>query len=180
MNRLPIFPTVPLVDGVVSPEQGSVALVSTNVSTLAVFHNKTTYQSKTNKVKAVMLQMHVTVDIPATGEGEVTIQLIGNPTLSDAPTYTSIDANNSIIEYDHTPGTGASVDYASGGKVVHSFQLSYSASTGNQASFSTDDKIEAERIGAVAYPDNSFVLLAKDLGGNAVTVRFHFVWEELL
>jgi hypothetical protein len=69
------------------------------------------------------------------------------------------------------------VSYSSGGKVVVNEVVDYLQA--NRGGSTSEANITAEQIGAVAYPDDSFAILAKDIGGNNVTVRFSFLWEEV-
>jgi len=39
--------------------------------------------------------------------------------------------------------------------------------------------VDAQRLGAIAYKDNTFAVIAKDLAGNNVTIRTSLNWEEL-
>lgn len=172
------FPNTAIVNGVAA-DQGSMTLTSTNVGTVVIFHSKTTYKTKTNKVEAELLQMDVSVDDPPSGSGDVIIQLVAQPTLSGAASYTDIDSDNSIIEYDHTAGTGASVSYSSGGRVIRTLAIPYDAAKGNNAAITGGQVVDARRLGAIANPDDTFCLIAKDRGGNGVTVRCNLNWEEL-
>lgn len=169
------FPVAALTAGATS--QGQVTLSGTNVSTLAVFHNKTTYNSRINKKKARLLSYNFSVDISAgSSYGVVVFQMVANPTLSGAATYSDIETTGSVIEYDHVTGTGASVSYASGGKVILNEHADYVQA--NKGGAVGEGSLDAERIGAVTYPGDTFAILAKDLGGNNATVRFSFTWEE--
>lgn len=171
------FPNTAIVNGVAA-EQGEITLTSTNVGTLAVFHNKTTFNSKTNKIRVNLLRYKFWIDAPSTSViGTLLFQVIANPTLSGAATYADIETNNSVMEVDHTNGTGASVTYASGGKVVLTEILDYAG--GNKGSIAGSGEFDAQKLGLYGYPGDSFAIIAKDRGGNNVTVRFVFDWEEL-
>ena len=105
-------------------------------------------------------------------------QIIANPDLSGAPNYVDVDPDSSVLQYDHTPGTGASVSYVSGGRVILQKQLPYAAGQGNRpgvAAFSTQ---QAEQLGAAANAGDVFAVVAKDKGGNGVTVRSSVAWRE--
>jgi hypothetical protein len=99
-----VFPNVALTNG--ATHQGQVTLSGTNVETLAIFHNKTTFFGRTNKKKARLLSYNFNVDIGAgNGYGAVLFQIVGNPTLSGTPTYADIETLGSTMEFDHTLGT---------------------------------------------------------------------------
>jgi len=171
------FPNTPIVNAT-TLEQGAVTLSSTNVKTLVIFKVRDTYQSKTNKVIAGLLAWNCYIIPPTTGSGEVIFQIIANPTLSGAATYTNIDTNNSILSYDHTAITGASVSYSSGGKVLLSAIGTYSAAQGNNPAQVTFSQNDAEQIGAIGGAGDVFAIVAKDRGGNNITVRTKLIWEE--
>lgn len=144
---------------------------------MAIFHNKTTYLTKPNKVSARLLSFALFVEPPGSGDGTVIFQFIGNPTLSGTPSYTDIDATNSVIEYDHTIGTGASVTYVSGGRVALTEYVGYAgAAKGGAANLVVTDP---EKLNLIIRPGGTFAILAKDTGGNGVVVRIAFNWEEL-
>jgi len=173
------FPNNKLVDGA-GAGQANMVLSGTNVGTAIIFHNKTSYKSKTNKVIAKLLQYAIYVDPPSSGSGSVAWQLIANATYSGSPTYADIDSNSSIIEYDHTAPTGASVEYSSSGRVILCGNLYYDAGQGaSPGIYGNSGAIDAARLGAVATPNDNFCLIFKDRGGNNVTVRWFFDWEEL-
>lgn len=173
------WPSVQLVGGA-GPDQGWMNLVGTALLTGVIFRNRATYQGKVNKVSARMVSYAIFVTPTTTGEGTVSWQLIGNPVLSGAGTYVNVDTNNSIIEYDHTQGTGASVNFASGGRVAICGEVSYSQAPGVAPGTSgTSGEVDALRIGTVAHPGETFVLVVKDDSGNAPQLRFNVNWEEL-
>lgn len=171
------FPNTVLINGVAA-EQGEMTLTGTNVGTIVIFNSKLTFQSKTNKVKARLTSYEFIIDIPAGNVlGTVAVQIVGQPTLSGVPTYADINTNSSIMQYDHTPGTGASVNYASGGFPILTNNLNYvGTAKGGTSQVAT---IDAESIGAFAYAGDTFAIIAKDLAGNNVTVRARLNFEEL-
>jgi hypothetical protein len=170
------FPTSEVISGAAA-EQGEALMVSTNVNTIALFNSKTTFQGKVNKVKARLLSYAFHVDIPAGNvTGSVVFQIVSNPTLSGAASYVDVNTTSSVMQYDHTNGTGASVNATLGSPIITDY-IEYTGS--NRGGAVNDAKIDAERIGAIAYPGDTFALIAKDLGGNGVTVRAILNWEEL-
>lgn len=181
-TRVFSFPFEPLADGT-ALEQGNVNLVGTDVTTAVIFRMRDTYQTEINKVAAKLLQWNTSVRPPASGDGTVLFQLIaGNVdtiTFSAAPTYSQIDTDNSTVEYDHTAGTGASVEYVSGGRVILQSQQFYSAGQGNSSSNGSLSNIDSEKLGSTGRAGDIFVLLIKDVDGNGVTAGSSFIWEEL-
>lgn len=175
-NRPFHFPNTIIADGAAA-SQGEMTLTGTDVGTVVIFNAKDTYQGKTNNVKSRLLGYNFEVDVPAGNVyGEVVFQLVGVQTLSGTPAYTDINTTASVIRYDHTAGAGASVDVTAGVPVAQE-ALSYVGSSKGGVSGST--AIDAERIGAFAYAGDVFAIIAKDLGGNGVTVRVALNWEEL-
>lgn len=169
------FPNTGLASGV-GAEFGEATLASTTVKTMALFRSKATYKGKDNKVKTRLLSYEFEVDIPASGNGTVIFQLIGNPTLSGAGTFADIDADNSVMEVDNVAGTGASVNYVSGGKVLLTTLAQYTGA--NKGGSTGKASIDAERIGAFAYANDTFAVIAKDVAGNNVKCRIMLNWEE--
>jgi hypothetical protein len=170
------FPTTTIVNGAAA-EQGEMTLSGTNVGTIAIFQSKTTFQSKTNKVKGQLLSYDFHVDVPAgTVTGTVIFQIIVNPTLSGTASYTDINTNSSVYECDHTAGTGASVSASSGTPIVTG-KVEYVGA--NKGGVTGNASIDADRLGLVGYRDDVFAVIAKDTGGNNVTVRISLSWEEL-
>lgn len=170
------FPVTQVINGTAA-EQGEALLVSTNVNTVALFRSKTTFQGIANKVKTRLLSYAFHVDIPAGNvTGTVIFQIVGNPTLSGAASYSDINTASSVMEYDHTNGTGASVNATLGSPIITDI-VEYTGS--NRGGSTSDVKIDAERIGATGYPGDVFAIVAKDLDGNGVTVRCILNWEEL-
>ena len=172
-----LFPDTPIVSGT-GAAQGDVVLNATNVSTLVVFRSKETYQTLNNSVRSFLTLWENYVESPPSGSGDVVFQIIANPTLSGAPAYVDVDANSSVMQYDHAPGTGASVSYVSGGRVILQKQLPYAAGQGNRPGVATFSSQEAEQLGAAANAGDVFAAVAKDNGGNGVTVRSSIAWRE--
>ena len=170
------FPVNILIDGV-GIEKGEVTLSGTDVSTLAIFKSKTTYNAYPNKIKSKLLDLNLHVDTPSGASlGTVIFQIVKNGTFSATPTYVDIDSINSSIEYDHTAGTGSSVD-CTGGNPIFTFPVAYSGA--NKGGTVSKSALSADRFGAFIYADDTLSIIAKDLGGNDVTVRFSITWEEL-
>lgn len=157
--------------------QGSMTLSGTTTGTIVILHSKTTFQSKTNSVKARLLNYGFTVDIMSGNSiGTVQFQIINVSTLSGTATYSDINATSSTFEYDHTANTGSSVNVTAGVPLLtESTNYSGSNKGGNTGTIN----VNAERIGAIGYADDTFAVVAKDLGGNNVTVRVSLIWEEL-
>ena len=170
------FPNVVLIDGT-GAEKGEATLAGTTVKTMALFRSKPTYKGKANKVKTRLLSYEFVVDVPSgTAIGTVIFQLIGNPTLSGAGTFADIDTDNSVMEVDNAAGTGASVSYVSGGKVLLTTTTQYTGA--NKGGSTGKASIDAERIGAFAYANDTFAVIAKDVAGNNVKARIMLNWEE--
>ena len=170
------FPNTQIVSGAAA-EQGQMTLTGTNVGTMVIFHLKDTFQSIVNKVRAKLLSYDFHIDVPGgTATGTVIFQIVANPTLSGSATYADINSNSSTVEYDHTPGTGASVN-ATGGLPLVTAHLEYVGS--NKGGTVGNAQIEAEKLGAIGRRGDVFAIVVKDKGGNGVTVRANLHWEEL-
>jgi hypothetical protein len=170
------FPNTTAINGTAA-EQGSMTMVSTNALVPVLFRSKSTFQGLTNHVKARLTGFNFEVDVPAGNViGAVQFQIVGNPTIVGTPTYADINTNSSIIEYAHTAGTGSGITITGGGVIVTK-TVDYVGS--NKGGSTSDASIDAESLGAFAYSGDTFAILAKDLGGNAVTVRVTLNWEEL-
>lgn len=170
------FPNTPIIDGTAA-EQGEALMVGTAVNPIVLFRSKATFKSKVNNVKARLTGFTFEVDVP-TGNtiGAVVFQLIGNPTITGTPTWQDINLNSSIIEYAHTNGVGSGVT-TSGGGVIVTKTVDYVGS--NKGGSTSDASIDAESLGAFAYRNDVFAIVAKDLNGNGVTARVSLNWEEL-
>lgn len=170
------FPNTQLVDGN-DAEMGECLLSGTDVSTICLFKAKELFHGKYNSVKARLTGLSFGVDVPAGNViGTVVFQIIVGPTLSEAASYSDINSNSSMVEYDHINGTGATVDATLGvpliTKNVEYIGSNKGGSTGGLA-------IDAESIGAFSYSGDVFAIIAKDLDDNDVTVRVTLNWEEL-
>ena len=154
---------------------GTVALSGTNVATLAVFENKSTYQSKTNRVKGELVNMSFAVDAPASGSGKVQFSFIRNPTLSGTPSWTDVDADNSVIRYDTVQ------TYGSGGVDVWTEWLDYSGGANpNSSKSSQQASRDVVDIGFYLYPGDRMIIIAQNVAGSEnVTVRAALNWREL-
>lgn len=171
------FPNSLLIDGVLA-EQGEMTLSLTNVGTIAIFNSRDTFHDKTNNVKAALSGYRFEIDIPEGTNvfGTVIFQIVAVNTLSGTPTYTNIDTNSSVMRYNHTNGTGASVEVLSGKPIITEALNYVSIKSGGT---SNTVNINAEKLGAFAYRGDTFAVIAKDLGGNNVTVRAFITWNEL-
>lgn len=175
-NRAFTFPNTKMVDGTAA-EQAEMTLTGTDVGTVVLFRAKDLFKGKANNVKAQLLAYSFIVDVPAGNVvGEVQFQIVAINTLSGAATYADINTNSSVLEYDHTPGAGASVEVTDGFPIVNEV-VSYSGA--NRGGNTGDVGVSAEDIGAVAYAGDIFGIIAKDLAGNNVTVRVFTTHEEL-
>lgn len=154
---------------------GSKTLSGTTLANVANFHNKTTYKTVANKVKASLLRLKIFVDAPADGTGTVQFKIIKGGTFTGTPSYTDVDANNSVIEYDTT------VTYASGGKEIYTDWVGYSASNSNAgADLSGHDDFDTENLGLYLLPNEHVCITAQNVAGSTnVTVRVVFNWIEL-
>jgi len=88
------------------PIQTTGEIEKTSVTTeVAVFtiRNKSTYASKTNYID--ILIESVSASIESSGANNLgSIRLVRNATLGGTPSYTDINTNNSVVDYD-TAGT---------------------------------------------------------------------------
>jgi len=174
-DRAFAHPNITLTSGA-GPDIGEDTLSGTTVETIKVYRNKDMFSGKNNKVRAKLVGIEFFVDIPAGNVvGTVGFQIVGMPTLSGAPNYHDVSTGNSIMEVDHVAGTGASV-IATLGSPILTRHISYVGSA--RGGVANIPVIDAETIGAVAYPGESFAILAKDYGGNGVTVRTVENWIE--
>lgn len=153
--------------------KGSGTLSGTNKLTLGNFHNKTTFNSRTNKIKAVLVSYQFFVDIPASGTGTVEFELRRNATLTGTPAYSDVDTTNSIIELD------SALSYSSGGSLMLPEWIAYS-SQGSGKSASNFGPASALLRNLFLYPDEVATLTAQNVYGSTnVTVRYSFTWTEL-
>ncbi|OEF98881.1 hypothetical protein BHF71_02845 [Vulcanibacillus modesticaldus] len=86
--------------------------VSSEVAILSI-RNKSTYQAKTNRVRIRLDYLSVSVD----GTKNAEVRLIKNTTLGGTPSWTDINTNTSVIEYDTSATT------VTGGDLVISTQV---------------------------------------------------------
>lgn len=172
------FPNI-LVSGIGAVTQGQMALAANTTGTVAIFHSKVLFHGKHNHVKSRLIGYDFHVDIPAgTQTGTTIFQLVGVQTLSGTPTYQDINTISSVLEYDHDniAGTGASVSVTAGVPII-TRNLEWVGA--NKGGSSADATVDAESIGAFAYEDDTFAIVAKNIGGSAVIVRVTLNWEEL-
>lgn len=170
------FPNQIITSGIL-PEQAEMTLSGTNVGTIVIFNSKDLFHLKVNNVKARMTGYRFVVDVPAGNNvGEVIFQLVGIQTLSGTASWADINTVSSVMRYDHDAGTGASVDVATASSLITEV-VSYSGS--NKGGNTGDVTVDAESIGAFAYRNDTFGIVAKDIAGNNVTVRAFLNWEEL-
>lgn len=171
------FPNTMISDWVVTEEQWSMDLVSTNVWTIALFRSKALYGWKKNKVKARLLSYEFNVDIPAWNiVWQVVFQIVRVSTLSWVWSFTSINNNSSIMEYDYITWTWASVNILTSNPLITK-TVQYVWSSKWWVSWSAS--IDAKSLWAFAYSWDIFWVIAKDLWWNSVTVRIDMNWEEI-
>lgn len=178
-SRAMAFPNVTLPTTGTAASQGTVTVAANSTVVLAVFRNKAEYKGVVNKVRARLTAYRFSVNIPASGSGDVFFQIVGVPTLTGTGTYTDISADNSIIEYNHTAGTGSSFTAVTGGTpIIHE---SYSYAGANKGGSGGGGVVNAEEIGAVARPGESFAVVARNYGAASVDVEvvFSMNWAEL-
>jgi hypothetical protein len=63
------------------------------------------------------------------------------------------------------------------GTTLFTFHVAYSGA--NKGGTVSKSALSADRFGAFLYANDTISIIAKDLGGNDVTVRFSITWEEL-
>lgn len=96
----------------------SVPATSTGTNTpIALFRNKSTFKSISNYVESKLLRISISTD----GAQPVTLQILKGATITNTPTWTDVDANNSIHEY----SVDATVDIANAYQIV-GFELAKS------------------------------------------------------
>lgn len=153
---------------------GSETLSGTNLATVANFQNKATYKGLENRVKAKLLRYEFFVDAPASNSGTVEFVIRKNPTLSGVPSWTDVDADNSIMQFD----TAASYD--SGGQSIFYVHIGYAASGGSGADTGGASEQNAENFGLFLLPEETVTITAQNVAGSEnVTVRLAFNWIEL-
>lgn len=149
-------------------------LAGTAVGAVANFLNKTTYKGVTNRVKAKLLRYSIYVDAPATGSGTVEFIIRKNATLSGTPSWTDVDADNSVMQFD-TVAT-----YASGGKQIFVAHVGYASGTGATADTGGATEQAAQDFGLFLLPGETATITAQNVAGSEnVTVRVVFNWVEL-
>lgn len=104
-----VIPTIGPVNSI-SNTKTNVGTTQTNILTI---RNKSTFQSKTNRVRINLEFLTVAAD----GTKNVEIQVTKNTTLGGTPSYTDISTNTSVVEYD-TAGTTIS-----GGQRIFTIEL---------------------------------------------------------
>ena len=92
-------------NGLLFSISNSKASVTTEVNILTI-RSDTTFQSISNKVPVRMLNLNA-FSVKNSGSGPVTIRMRRNVTLGGSPSYTQINANQSVVSYD-TAGTTVS------------------------------------------------------------------------
>lgn len=159
-----------------SPLQGQVALLANQIKTLAVFRSKEIFSGKVNNIKAELTGYAFSVDTPAGNVvGQVAFQIVKVLSLSGAGTWVDISTNNSSIEYDHTANNGASVSVTAGIPILNEMVPYAGANRGGSTGAT---QVDAQNIGGVANRGDMFAIVAKELNGNAATVRFSINHKE--
>lgn len=169
------FPTQTLIGA--GPYEGQVVIGQTAPKTMVIFRAKDTFKTKKNNIKAKLTGYTFTVDIPAGNNyGDVIFQLVFVQSLSGVPTYTPISIDGSVMEYNHTPVTGASVSVTAGVPITQEVISYTGASKGGSAGKAI---VDADQIGAYAYAGDTFAVIARNIGNVDVTARVSVNWEEL-
>lgn len=138
----------------------SKSAVTTEVAILTI-RNKSTYASKKNFID-LHLEL-VTGDIEANSANNLgSIRVIRNATLGGAPSYTDINTNNSIVEYD-TSGTTVT-----GGKEVLTLPF---AGKNDREVFVTSG------LDLILAPGETFTLSGSS--ANSATIKGALLWKEL-
>jgi len=159
------------------PLEGTATTVGTAVKTIVAFKSLDLFHGKSNNVKARLTRYTINVYVPAGNVyGEVVFQLIKYSNFTGTPNWVNINSDSSVIQYDHTSGIGSAIVPTSGA-VIDQGLVSYTGSL--KGATVTRAILEAEKIGAYAYAGDTFAIIAKDRGGNGVTVSVSFNWEEL-
>jgi len=172
-NRGFAFPNQMVTTG--SDIQGQVTLSGTTVSTVVLFRSKASFGSKTNKVKSILSAYDFHINIPSgNNTGEVVFQIVKVNTLSGVGTWTDINTNSSIMEYDHS-STGASVTVTDGTPLITKIVEYAGEKNGGSIGSIT---LDAEQIGVTAYSGDIFAILAKDNAGHNVTIQVSANWSE--
>ena len=126
----------------------------------ALFHvrNKSTYNSKTNKVRCFLQQLSTGNDVNALA----TFKIYINATLGGTPSYTDINGNDSVMEADTVQ------TYTSGGRVVFSAQVAKD----NGALFELQD------LDIVIKPGD--VITVTSQSGSSGLMSASLIWKEAL
>jgi hypothetical protein len=149
-------------------------LSGTNLATFGTFRCRSTYQTVANRVPARLTRYHFFIEPPASGTGVVEFRIRKNATLAGVPSWTNIDTNNSIIEYD-TTGT-----YSSGGRGIFTEYLVYSSAPGGGAKTAGEISAEAGSYGLYLLPGETATITAQNVQGTTnVVCRVVFNWREL-
>jgi len=152
----------------------NVTLSGTNVATVVNFQNKTTYKGVTNRVKAKLLRYSLFVDAPASGSGTVEFIIRKNALRLGVPSWTDVDADNSVIQYDQV------ATYDSGGNAIFYAHVGYAAGGGATADTGGATEQGAEDFGLFLLPSETATITAQNVAGSEnVTVRVVFNWIEL-
>ena len=166
-----------IVSGTAAISQGEALILQNTTKAIVIFHSKLLFHTKHNHVKARLTGYTFHVDVPpGVALGTIIFQVVGVQTLSGTPAYNDINTVSSVIEFDHVPGVGATVEVTAG---VPSFTKNLEYVGANKGGNSADSEINAESIGAFAYEDNIFAIIAKNIGNADVNVRVTLNWEEL-
>lgn len=156
------------------PANRSKALVGTGLGTVATFHNKSTFKTVTNRVMARLIRYSFFVDAPTSGSGTVEFKITKNATLAGVPTWTDVDADNSVMEFDTVQ------TYASGGREIFVAHVAYAAGAGGAAKEGGGVEQNANEFGLFLLPNETATITAQNVNGATdVTARVVFNWIEL-
>lgn len=133
------------------------------VSEVALFtiRNKTTYAGKTNFIDAQLLSFGGSIDT-SSANNLATLRVVKNATLGGTPSYSDINATNSIMEID-TSGTTVT-----GGTELDAIDLSGKNDRDK-------NKFASDRI--ILNPGETITLTVNSIG--SATMRGHKTWREL-
>ena len=143
------------ITGVGNAYENSKSIGGTETSLFSI-QNKSTYQSKTNKVNAKIQSMSVVNDTNA----PAIFRLWENATLGGSPSYTDISTNTSVMSVDVAGTT------RTGGKLIGAWSIGKDSG----------DSYDLTNLGLIMRPDNTYTLTGQ--GGGTSTMAGTVVWVE--
>lgn len=135
--------------------QASKSISATTETNIVTIKNNATFQSKTNLVKIELQYLSASAD----GTKNVRITITKNATLGGTPSYTSIDATNSVVSYDVAGTT------VTGGTFEASFQL-------DKTGKFNENIVELEIYG---HPGDTITLSAYSTGASDIVLSLREV-----